>query len=65
MTRKQVSEIVTFIYNRIEDAECSCYDYYAGTCWFHMSDDERIIWLTTWVMENFIEASRDSDTIDH
>lgn len=46
MTKTELAkEITKYIYDYIRDADCSCsYDYF-GTCWYHMSDEERINFL--------------------
>ena len=51
-------EITRYIYEYLENVDCSCsYDLF-GTCWYHLSDDDRIEWLSHEVEKKLNEHSR-------
>ena len=64
MTTKQIELVVAYVYDYLENwADCSCsYDF--GTCWYHMSDEERIAWLTQEAARK-LEDTSDSNTVDN
>ena len=55
MTTEQVRKIVAYTVYAIENTDCSCSFDEGGTCWYHMTDDERINAITQWFMASCIE----------